>query len=178
MAISLTIFWGKANEITKLGNNMDVNRKKATCVSFGFRADELDTSEITATMGIIPSRGFRRGDPFISRGVEHKKLWGIWVLDTHISSNSVDRHLEELLHVLDPRKEAIRAINSRHGFQSLLKIFWLQTDITIGLSIKGRLLSQAAAYADIVDITIRESDNSDATNPDPLGEMGRIDATN
>jgi hypothetical protein len=141
-------------------------KQRVTFVSFGFRADDLDPAEITAAIGVSPTRSFRRGDVFISVGIERRRPWGVWVLETRRSSNNIDDHLEDLLLDLEPRKDVIRRINDRAGFHTLLKIWWIQTDITIGLSINGQLLSRASALVESVGVTIREDDSSDGNNPD------------
>jgi hypothetical protein len=130
------------------------NRKTHVC--FGLRAENLDPTRISDTLGLQPTHAFAKGDiHIISPARQALRPWGVWQLRTDSNgSDKIDVHLVEMLKLLEPRNDIIAELRNQMGLQALLKIFWRETSVLVGLTISAELLRRALAFVDLVDLTI------------------------
>jgi len=78
--------------------------------------DELDPQEITAILGLEPTRGGRKGEPIVRPNGEisrHRRI-GAWLLDLHpTTETTVDEALTALIGQLPPDPEVWQSLAQR-----------------------------------------------------------------
>ena len=89
-------------------------------VCFRLICDELDPSEITALLGIIPSRAHRKGDPNTSVSKKGKITYfspfntGLWSLHSRLKESAdLEHHVVSLLTLLYPLKSKLVELSQR-----------------------------------------------------------------
>jgi len=89
-------------------------------VCFRIVADELDPLEITAMLGITPSKAHRRGDPNTSITKKGKVIefspfsTGVWLVYSDAEEHAdLDYHLKSLLSLLYPLKVKLIELSQR-----------------------------------------------------------------
>ena len=91
-----------------------------TFVEFSLRADTLSPTQVTQSLGIIPSRAYAKGEQYASKAFDTKTQkpiprigtypWGVWAVETRnvVSSSNVEDHVIFLLDILEPKAEKIQ----------------------------------------------------------------------
>ena len=100
--------------------------------SFGFRAWDLKPAEITARLGIEPSRAHARGDKYVGH-VDKERMgvreqpWGVWAIDSEQSIQSTDPqdHIDYLVQLLTPKTAEIEALM---GKEDMYVAAWLTVE--------------------------------------------------
>lgn len=97
---------------------------QATHATLRIYPESLDPVDVTARLGIEPTRCQRRGEP-LKPGGRPAKLHG-WVLSSEgvVDSRDVRQHLDWLLSALVPRAEALLALQAE-GCRMDVSCFWV-----------------------------------------------------
>ncbi len=76
----------------------------------------LQPEDVTARLGIAPSRSHQIGDPHGSRGLLYRN--SIWILSSqnHVTSTDLEEHIAWILDQIEPREEAFMAIRGALPF--------------------------------------------------------------
>jgi len=97
--------------------NANRTRRIATGIDFGIRGDSLIPADISRALGISPTSGFEKGQPYVGRHkkgseiatVDRIRPFGVWHFCTaeYLDSNEVEAHAEYLIETLTPAKTPI-----------------------------------------------------------------------
>ena len=103
-------------------SNENVN--KHIFATFILRGKGLDPHDVTSSLGISPSRSFKRGD---WRTETDKWTINHWSLTSQnvIQSGNLSVHLEWLLDQLEPVNSKLIEILERNGINSEISCFWI-----------------------------------------------------
>lgn len=99
-------------------------RTLATLCIYG---PDLEPSEISGHLGIIPSRTQKMGEVFTnSFGRQRTAKLGGWFLTSEgsVFSKDLRRHLDWLLNLLRPKKEALLSVQARSGVWMNVECVW------------------------------------------------------
>jgi len=82
-------------------------------IDFSIRSDDLSLENVSKNLGLSCTRGFERGDEFLSginNSCRSEELWGVWVYESkhHVFSDKLTDHLDFILSVFEPRKEQLK----------------------------------------------------------------------
>jgi hypothetical protein len=111
--------------------------------SLVIRGKDLVPQEIIDTIGIIPTKSFKRGD--IRKG---NKTWphGYWELTSKesVQSSDLSMHLEWLAEQLEPSKTELIRIVSQEGIDAEISCFWILPTSHESLSLSSELILRIA----------------------------------
>lgn len=114
-----------------------------TYASIILRGKELDPQKITDSIGISPSKSFKRGDKR-----KNNKVWphGYWELDStgFVNSSDLVPHLEWLAERIEPAKLSLSKIIDESGIDAELSCFWILPTNHESLSLNPKLLNKIA----------------------------------
>ena len=137
-----------------------------TQIDFAVRAETLQSNEITRLLGVIPTRAFEKGDPYVGREksaegafreVERVRPWGVWHFSTAglVKDNSVESHGIFLLDKLEPAKERIRRLTNDGEYRVVLNIWYVGPS---GFTVSGSVMARLAELCEEITITCWEVD--------------------
>ncbi|WBA44381.1 DUF4279 domain-containing protein [Hymenobacter canadensis] len=91
-------------------------------VYFALKGDTFDPAEVTARLGVVPTRTWQKGDP-TTYGNRQWQYSG-WQLSTAIGTEplDIDRLVTEIVGQLHDRTEAIVSVKEQFGLESVLEI--------------------------------------------------------
>jgi len=116
------------------------NRLYASLILTG---KDLIPHNITDSLGITPTKSFKRGD---TRKGEIVWPHGYWEIETssHVNSSDPSAHLEWLVEQVYPEKSRLQEILLDKRIDALISCFWISPYTQIGMSIEVRLLRKIA----------------------------------
>jgi hypothetical protein len=139
-------------------------RRIATGIDFGIRSDSLDLESVSSLLGLNPTSGFEKGEPYVGREkrgpdivtVDRIRPFGVWHFCTSESlhSNNVEDHAKLLVDALTPAKAAIAQMIADPQFYVRLTIWVL--GYTFDLS--AACLASLSSFAEEVTITCWEDE--------------------
>jgi hypothetical protein len=105
-------------------------------MAFRLKGRDLDPQEMSDGLRLIPTRAFRRGDPFRAGKVEHARAYGMWMLSTEevVHSDDLMEHHRRLLEWLGPVRPQIQRYRSREGIEASIAFWWEPTDGPVGFT--------------------------------------------
>lgn len=117
---------------------------------FMIRGESVDPDEITAVLGISPTRCKKRGDPLGKKG----RTWsiGLWNISSAdlVESGNLEHHILWLLRQLEPVKEHLICFTSRDGvevsFKVVFNLFVHEWDAHISSSLMKRIIDLNAHF--------------------------------
>lgn len=155
--------------------DIDVTEVRSITVDFGVRATALRPAEVTAALGLQPTRTIEGlSDRDLTTGRAHPPfgIWGISFVNPR-TSNAPEEHLVSVLDLLEPRKEVIQGyLAAPDHFVNLW--LWIDTDMsTSGLGLSATTLRRASEFCHELSITVAacRDDLSDKRSEDPGESM-------
>ena len=115
-----------------------------TFVSLIVRGKDLNPQMVTDSIGIFPSRFFKRGD---IRKDSKKWPHGYWELEStgFVQSSDLALHLEWMAAKLEPSKTALRMLLNNEDLNTELSCFWILPTGNDNLSLSPELLNRIAS---------------------------------
>jgi len=115
-----------------------------TYASLILRGKDLNPQKVIESIGITPSRSFKRGD--IRKG---NKRWphGYWELESTgiITSSNLSVHLEWLAEQIEPSKIALTNLLKRESIDAEISCFWILVTSHESLNLNSELLGMIAS---------------------------------
>lgn len=137
------------------------NQYTKVSVSYGFSAVDLNPAEITALLGIAPSRAYARGDEYVGhldrfRVGLRKRACGLWGIDTDgaVHSSRLGDHLEYLVGLLGPKASAIKELLRR---KDIYVGVWIRLEspcVVNGFALRADLLLVLARLCRDVNVSV------------------------
>lgn len=137
-------------------------RPIATGIDLCIRSDVLDLQDVSSLLGIQPTSGFEKGDPYVGRekqgsnivAVDRVRPFGVWhfVTSESLHSNNVEDHAKLLIDTLSPAKSAISMLIADPQFSLRITIWVL--GYTFDLSTAS--LASLALFAENITVTCWE----------------------
>lgn len=114
---------------------------------------DLDPDEVTKSLGLKPSRAFRRGDSSTAGKRERKRAYGAWMLSTEGAVHSEDlvEHCEYLRDLVLPVRERLSTYLSREDVDVAVAFWWQPSDGPVGFTLPAGLLHELADICDEFD---------------------------
>ncbi len=124
-----------------------------TEATFRMSGNTVDPHEITAVLGIMPSKAFKAGDP---RGKSAQWKHGQWSLSSedHVSSTELQTHIEWLLDQLEPVQARIRSLLSKGDIEADIFCYWQFETFNAGLVLTAPLLKRLGDFNIDLDLDI------------------------
>jgi hypothetical protein len=97
--------------------------------SVRFVDDDLDPASASALLGVQPDLALRRGEPRPDRP-DQAAMINSWLVGSRIESLRLEDHVRDLVGILDPAAEAVRALADRVEVAEVLCL-WI-TDYSAG----------------------------------------------
>lgn len=133
-----------------------------TLVSFRIFAPGLNPQSVTEKLGIEPDHMHLEGD--YPRGNPKYSAYkqGMWLLRSKLgSSDSVEKHLEHLLSILEPKRDAIISLSTSADVNFSFDLFNLR-----GFQLSAQLLGRIADLGASLGGTVYPPDASDELPPE------------
>jgi hypothetical protein len=125
--------------------------------SLVLRGKYLIPQEVTNSIGIIPTKSFKRGD--IRKG---STTWphGYWELTSKesVQSSDLSKHLEWLAEVLEPTKKELIKILNQEGINAEISCFWILPSSHESLSISSEMVRRMAFLGVKINVEIYSQD--------------------
>ena len=132
---------------------LENENKNPVYACFILRGKDLDPQEVSDSIGIQPTKRFRRGD--IRKG---NKRWphGYWELSSknEVSSIDLSLHLQWLLNQLEPANSQLLKIIKKDSVCAEIRCLWVLPIEYVNLSIDSELLSKIAYLGLSLEIDI------------------------
>ncbi len=149
-------------------NTPDRSSVVATQLDFAIRAEALRKDDITALLGIEPTRAFEKGERYLGRertangtfrSVERVRPWGVWHFCTQefLKTGSVNEHALFLLGKLASARDNIRRLLSESEYRIIVTIWYVGPS---GFSVSAEVMSQLASLCGEIGITCWEAGES------------------
>ena len=143
-------------------------KRIVTGIDLAIRSNSLSLESISSLLGINPTSGFEKGEPYIGRekrgsdivAVDRVRPFSVWHFCTSESlhSNSIEDHVELLVDTLAPAKAAIDRMIVDKGFYVKLAIWVL--GYTFDLS--AACFRSLSSFAEDISITCWEGEEGEA----------------
>lgn len=121
--------------------------------SIYLRGRELEPEKITKSLGINPTRGYKRGE---KRG--KKNVWphGIWMLDSSGKLDSDDpiKHIEWLVEILEPARMKLIEIALDENIDAEICVFWIMSSSHEVLTITPNWFQRIASFNIRLELSI------------------------
>jgi hypothetical protein len=143
-------------------------RCKASHATFSIRSDLLSPAEVTAALGVAPSRAWAKDEAYTTPdGLRHRP-WGMWHLSTEgvIASRSPEQQALYLLRLLDPNAEAVRRYVSSPDYLVRVLFWWESVTETAGFDFSSDTLARLAALTNYIGVTILAHMEEEPVEPD------------
>jgi hypothetical protein len=118
-------------------------------IEFAVIGETLVPDDITATLGIPPTRSFTKGD-VVSNRPGGKRPWGLWALT--FRGVDIQDLAVQLLEALRGKEEAIRTLNDTMEVEAAIGIWWEPAEGHGGFSISSATLAQLCALSARIDV--------------------------
>jgi Domain of unknown function (DUF4279) len=144
------------------------DRCKASHALFSIRSDILSPAEVTATLGVSPTRAWAKDDPYQSRAGLRHRPWGMWHLSTKgvVSSRSPEQQALHLLYLLEPRAEAVRRYVATPEYLVTVSFWWESVTETAGFDLCSATVARLAALSNFISVTFIAHTNEEPAEPD------------
>ena len=103
-------------------NNENVN--KHIFATFILRGNGLDPNDVSSSLGITPSKSFKRGDVRTETKRWTRNLLSL-TSQNAIQSDNLSEHIEWLLDKLEPVNSKLIEILETYGIESEISCFWI-----------------------------------------------------
>jgi hypothetical protein len=100
------------------------NVDKHIFATFILRGNGLDPYDVSSSLGIIPSKSFKRGDWRTETEKWTRNLWSLTSQNV-VQSDNLSVHIEWLLDQLEPVNNKLIEILERNGIESEISCFWI-----------------------------------------------------
>lgn len=144
-------------------------RPVATGIDFGVRSDSLVLADITQSIGVRPTSGFEKGEPYIGRqkvgselvAINRVRPFGVWHFCTSeiLITDDVEDHAKFLIQKLAPAKAAIMQFKADPTFYVRVSI-WVCGESFV---LPADCLAEIALLAENVSFTCWESQEENAS---------------
>lgn len=125
--------------------------------TFILRGKGLNPHEVTDSLGINPSKSFKRGDWRTETERWTRNFWSLTSQD-EVQSDDLSTHLEWLLNQFEPVNNTLIEILKRNGVESEISCFWIFPTEHEGLELSSELLSRIASLGVKLNFDIYCSD--------------------
>jgi len=114
---------------------------------------DLDPDKVTTSLGLRPSRAFRRGDSVTTGKGERNRAHGAWMLSTEgaVHSDDLVEHCEYLRGLVLPVRERLSEYLSRDDMRVAVALWWEPSDGPVGFTLPAGLLAELASMSDEFD---------------------------
>lgn len=148
------------------------DRCKSSHVTFSIRSDVLSPAEVTAALGVAPSRAWAKGEPYTSRAGLRHRPWGMWHLSTEgvVVSRSPEQQALHLLRLLEPKAESVRRYVSDPDYLVRVLFWWESVVETAGFDLPSGTVARLAALSNFIGVTVLASVDGE---PAELGSAAR-----
>lgn len=106
----------------EMNENKDLKNLAYPYVKFIFKGESVDPDLITETLGILPDRRFRKGDPYGKKG--RTRPIGLWSISSsdRVESNNLEQHIVWILEKLEPVQEKLAGFILQDGVDAFFKV--------------------------------------------------------
>ena len=132
-----------------------------TSVTFGVRADKLIPAEVSASLGLAPSKAWAKGDAFSTRTGPARQPWGIWSLTTRgiLESGNLEDHILYVLERLEPRRQQLARYLDDPDYLTQVYL-WYVGDL--GYTLPSALLSRLCSVCELLNFSFFDGDQNQA----------------
>jgi hypothetical protein len=127
---------------------------RRTYVSFGIAGDGVDPDIVTRDIGIEPTRAFRKGEEYVSRGggILSRPI-GVWRFSSEreVNSTSTEEHAKHILDKLEPRVGAIAQYMRSPEIRTVIAVWFEARDGHGGYTLKASTLSRLCRLCNDID---------------------------
>ncbi len=124
-------------------DNPNASRTWATLRIWG---RDLDPDSVTALLGVVPSKSFRRGDQRNPRSVWPHGRWSL-TSEGQMTSTDLEAHIQWLLDRIEPRGAGLAALREDASVKADVFCFWESATGHGGPEFSPALLSRLGALA-------------------------------
>ena len=124
-------------------------------VSLRIGSEDLDPTEISSVLGLVPTRSFRKGEEYVSKtGRVMKHPIGMWHFSTKANkSKSLEDHCQQLLRDLDDRTDALKSFRESGRFRISITVQWDSGGAGHGgFEVSGATISRLAMQVDDLEV--------------------------
>lgn len=109
---------------------------------------DLDPNDVTANLGLIPTRAFRKGDPFMAGGRTQQRAYGGWAVSTTDENlpEDIATHARLLRERIRPILPALSVYLTTPGIRVSIVIWWEPTDGPTGFSLPSDEMRELALF--------------------------------
>ncbi len=132
----------RGNEMSKARSGRNIN--KHLFATFILRGKGLNPQEVTDSLGVNPSKSFKRGDWRTETERWTRNFWSLTSQDK-IQSDDLSTHIEWLLNQFEQVNNKLIEILKRDGVESEISCFWIFPTEHEELEISSELLSRIAS---------------------------------
>ena len=100
------------------------NANKHIFATFLLRGNGLDPHYVSSSLGITPSKSFKRGEWRTETEKWTRNLWSLTSQNV-IQSDNISVHIEWILNQLEPVNNKIIEILERNSIESEISCFWI-----------------------------------------------------
>lgn len=129
------------------------NINKHLFATFILRGKGLNPQEVTDSLGVNPSKSFKRGDWRTETERWTRNFWSLTSQDK-IQSDDLSTHIEWLLNQFEQVNNKLIEILKRDGVESEISIFWIFPTEHEELEISSDLLSRIASLGSNLNFDI------------------------
>lgn len=143
------------------------DRCKSSHVRFSIRSDVLSPTEVTAALGVAPSRAWAKGEQYTSRAGPRHRPWGMWHLSTEgvVVSRSPEQQALHILRLLEPRADSVRRYVSDPDYLVRVLFWWESVAETAGFDLSSGTMARLAALSNYVGVTVIASVAEEPVEP-------------
>ncbi|SCC63871.1 protein of unknown function [Chitinophaga costaii] len=114
---------------------MAENKKTETKVYLKIHDFDCSIEEITALIGIEPSKAGQKGDLLPKRNIELHRKFSSWVLESGVDIHaSVDEHVDALINTITPRIKILKNLIATYNGE-LTIVVYTHSEYNIGMYI-------------------------------------------
>ncbi len=143
-------------------NNKDDTFKTVVHISFGIKGDHFNPSDITDSLGLDPSRSWKKGDKYQSRyrnkdgtfGMrEAFRPWSIWELSSekNVDSDLIELHSKYLLKQLKLKKSLISDLLKDTSLRVFISVWWEPEGGQGGFTLPSIFLNELSCFCNEID---------------------------
>lgn len=118
-------------------------------VSFRIMGDEVEPPELTAQLGISPSKAHRKGDTSASKTKKGKIVTyapfnsGLWSIDSQVDvTSTLKEHLVNIIEHLEPKKDVLSKLKKEGFKMDFFCGYFFSTSIQVCISLDNDILER------------------------------------
>ena len=135
----------------------DENVNKHIFATFILRGNGLDPHDVSSSLGITPSKSFKRGDWRTETEKWTRNLWSL-TSQNEVQSDNLSVHIEWLLDQFEPVNNKLIEILKRNSIESEISCFWIFPTEHAELELSSELIKRIASLGIKLSFDMYSSD--------------------